>query len=234
MVTETERKTDKWFKGRLEVKQGDEGVVEAVVSVFNALDSDNDVVLPGAFKDGEELPMVWSHDWKNPIGKGVMAVDAKRAVFKGQFFMDTFDGEQAFRKVKNMGNLQEWSWGFRIKGWRIGDFDDDDGTHDDVRFIEDTERFEVSPVLVGANRETETLAIKQSGERAIGVPPFIPPSDIEVAIANAKAYLVYLNQLQEASHDPSDGKQSGDWSKVADAQLFEATRAEAERAGAKP
>ena len=133
-----------------------EGSVTAVVSVFDVLDSDGDVVRSGAFTEGQELPMVWSHQWANPIGKGVIKVEKKRAVFEGQFFMDTIDGEQAFRKVKNMGDLQEWSWGFRVKAWEMGEFEEIEG----VRFITDTEVFEVSPVLVGANRETVTLAVK--------------------------------------------------------------------------
>lgn len=141
----------------LEIKEdAAEGSVTAVISTFDTLDSDGDVVRSGAFTDGQELPMVWSHQWANPIGKGVIKVEKKRAVFDGSFFMDTFDGEQSFRKVKAMGDLQEWSWGFRVKSWEMGEFEEQEG----VRFITDTEVFEVSPVLVGANRETVTLAVK--------------------------------------------------------------------------
>ena len=51
------------------------GQVKAVFSVFNNLDSDGDVVLPDAinsgFKSGD-VPMVWSHKWDMPIGKGTI------------------------------------------------------------------------------------------------------------------------------------------------------------------
>ena len=50
----------------------DSGQVKAVFSVFNSLDSDGDVVVPGAVKSGfknDKVPMVWSHNWDKPIGK---------------------------------------------------------------------------------------------------------------------------------------------------------------------
>lgn len=134
---------------------GLEGEVSAVVSTFNVVDSDNDVVLPSAFTDGQAVPMVWSHNWDLPVGKGVIRVQPDRAVFEGRFFTDTTAGRDAYLTVKNMGELQEYSWGFQILEAEPGDFD---GRV--VQFIKRTEVFEVSPVLVGANRQTYTLDIK--------------------------------------------------------------------------
>jgi len=65
------------------------GNVEAVFSVFDMIDSDGDVVVKGAVKSGfpksDLVPMVWSHDWKQPIGKGYIVDDGSKAVFKGNF-----------------------------------------------------------------------------------------------------------------------------------------------------
>jgi len=153
----------------LQVKQdgAGEGRVSAVFSTFGVIDSDGDVVRPSAFTEGQQVPMTWAHDWANPVGKGVIHVEADRAVFECQFFMDTVDGEQAFLKVKNMGDLQEWSWGFRVLDAEIADAPDGQAApaqwgrgEGQVQYINRAEVFEVSPVLVGANRETETLAIK--------------------------------------------------------------------------
>ena len=70
-----------------------EGKVEAVFSVFNNVDSDGDVVLPNSLKSFKglegEVTIVWSHKWENPIGKGTISQDDSKAVFKGEFFMDT-------------------------------------------------------------------------------------------------------------------------------------------------
>jgi hypothetical protein len=65
-----------------------------------------------------------------------------------------------------MGDLQEWSFGFRINDYEVAEFQKDGESVGDVRYLKDLEVYEVSPVLVGANRETYTLAIK-SGEEAI-------------------------------------------------------------------
>jgi hypothetical protein len=62
-----------------------------------------------------------------------------------------------------MGDLQEYSWGFRILEAEPGEFE---GRA--VRYIKGAELFEVSPVLVGANRETYTLGIKCGGAPAEG------------------------------------------------------------------
>lgn len=133
-----------------------EGQLEAVFSVFNTVDSDGDVVLPSAIKDGKEIPLVWSHDWTKPIGKGTIRNDGSKATFSGQFFLDTSWGQDAYNTVKAMGDLQEYSWGFRVLNQEKGE---KDGKV--VNFIKETEEFEVSPVLIGANRETGTVSVKQ-------------------------------------------------------------------------
>ena len=111
--------------------------------------------------------MVFAHKWDQPIGKGVITSDDSKATFRGSFFMETEAGREAYNLAKEMGDLQEWSFGFRINDYESGKFKKD-GMEDeiDVRFLKDLEVFEVSPVLVGANRQTYTLAIK-SGEEAV-------------------------------------------------------------------
>jgi len=160
------------FNKSIEFKTTDDekGSVEAVFSVFNNVDTDGDVVLPGSIKSGfkdNQVPMVFAHKWDQPIGKGVITSDDSKATFTGSFFMETEAGREAYNLAKEMGDLQEWSFGFRINDYESGKFKKD-GTEDeiDVRFLKDLEVFEVSPVLVGANRETYTLAIK-SGEEAV-------------------------------------------------------------------
>ena len=147
----------------------EKGSVEAVFSVYNNLDSDGDVVIPGAIKSGfkdNQVPMVFAHKWDQPIGKGVIETDDDKAVFKGSFFMGTEAGKEAYNLAKEMGDLQEWSFGFRINDYEVAPFTKDGSDEVDARYLKDLEVFEVSPVLVGANRETYTLAIK-SGEEAV-------------------------------------------------------------------
>lgn len=134
---------------------GDEGSIEAVFSTFGIVDRDGDIVEAGAVLNEQPVPMVWSHDWTKIIGKGVTSVDAERAIFKGSFFTQTTAGRDAYETVKAMGDLQEYSWGFRIND---ADYAERDGQT--VRIIKSAELFEVSPVLVGAGRGTGTLSLK--------------------------------------------------------------------------
>ena len=134
---------------------GDEGSIEAIFSTFGVVDRDGDIVEPGAIPDGKSVPMVWHHDWMRMIGKGVTDVDDERAVFKGALFMDTEAGADAFRTIKAMGDLLDYSWGFRILD---ADFVERDEQF--IRVIKRVELFEVSPVLVGAGLGTGTLSLK--------------------------------------------------------------------------
>ena len=149
----------------IELKE-DSGQVEAVFSLFNSLDSDGDVVVPGAVKSGfknNQVPMVWSHKWDMPIGKGTIAQDNDKAVFKGEFFMDTDSGKEAYNLVKNMGDMQQWSFGYKVNDSEFAKAETQNG-ETDARYLKDLTVYEVSPVLVGANQDTYTLAIKSNTE----------------------------------------------------------------------
>ena len=142
------------------------GQVEAVFSLFNSLDSDGDVVVPGAVKSGfknNQVPMVWSHKWDMPIGKGTIAQDDDQAVFKGEFFMDTESGKEAYNLVKTMGDMKQWSFGYKVNDSEFAKAKTQDG-ETNARYLKDLTVYEVSPVLVGANQDTYTLAIKSNTE----------------------------------------------------------------------
>ena len=151
-----------------ELKEEAEGKVSAVFSVFNSLDSDGDVVLPGSIKSGfksGDVPMVWAHKWDMPIGKGRIKEDDGKATFDGEFFMDTDSGQEAYKIVKNMGDMQQWSFGYRVNDSERAPFKSADSDEErDARYLKDLTVFEVSPVLVGANQETYTMAIKSNKE----------------------------------------------------------------------
>jgi len=138
----------------------DEGQIEAVISTFGR-DRDGDVMTREAFTGsaGKSIPMVWSHDWAKPIGKGVVSVSDGGAIFRGQFFLDTHDGMEAYKTVKAMDDLQEYSIGFQIKDADSG-HEIEDGKRVYTRTIKDIELFEASPVLVGAAYNTGTIAVK--------------------------------------------------------------------------
>jgi len=140
-----------------------EGKVSAVFSVFNEIDSDGDVVLPKSIRSGygdKGVVMCWGHDWKNIIGKGKIKQDDTQAIFEGEFNMNTTAGKEAYETVKAMGDIQQWSFGFEVNDSEHGMFKKDGGDEVEVRYLKDVKVWEVSPVLVGANQNTHTLAVK--------------------------------------------------------------------------
>lgn len=145
----------KYVTTKADFVAGEEGRLKAVISTFDVPDREGDVVSASAFTDGQAIPMVWAHQWDKPIGKGVVHVSDDRAVFDGKLFLDTTAGADAYRTIKAMGDLQEYSWGFRILDAEPIELDGQS-----YRRITRTEVYEASPVLVGANQHTYTLAIK--------------------------------------------------------------------------
>ena len=139
----------------IQFKVDESGKVSASIATFGVIDSDYDIVEPSAFKHGQEVAMVWSHDWSNPVGKGLISVTGTEAVFEGSFFMETVAGQEAYKTVKAMGNLQEWSWGFHTvkSSW-------EEQEERMIRHLIETEVYEVSPVLKGAGIGTRTLMLK--------------------------------------------------------------------------
>lgn len=164
---------------QLKVSGSQEGSIEAVFSTFNVVDLDGDLTLPTAFQDGQEVIMCWAHDWSAPIGKGVVRVDPDRAVFVGRFWLDTMAGDEAWKRVKNAGQLQEFSYGYSV-------LDNEYGTVNGqrVRILKDNELYEVSPVLKGAAGagSSYTLSVK---ERQARQGTTVTESDVLVAALRA-------------------------------------------------
>lgn len=153
-------------KGMLsfEFKAEQEGAFRATFSRFNVIDRDDDVTLPDAFTRGQKVRIAqWGHNWNAPvIGAGVIDFDHEKAWVDGQFFLDTVAGMETYKAVKNLGSLQEWSYGFDIKERSYGEFGE---PPQQVQFLRRLEVFEVSPVMIGAGIGTRTEAIKGERER---------------------------------------------------------------------
>jgi len=141
-----------------EVKDEEQGIVTAIVSTFGVVDLDGDIVEPGAMKSGPIRVSAYGHtSWEGalPVGKGYLHVEEDRAIAEMQFFMDTTHGRETFKTVKNMGELQEWSYSLQnIKA----SYEEIDGKL--VRRIKAVDVHEVSPVLMGASIGTRTLGVK--------------------------------------------------------------------------
>jgi HK97 family phage prohead protease len=152
----------KIYTSNIELKEeGEPGEFQAVFSTFNVIDKDGDVTLPGAFEDGQKVRIsYWGHRWQDlPVGKGTIGADDDKAWVDGKFFLDTEAGLETYKTVKNLEDLQEWSYGFDIVDSEMGKHDEQD-----VQFLKRLTVHEVSPVLLGAGIGTGTTSIKNEKE----------------------------------------------------------------------
>lgn len=149
-----------------EVKDAEKGIIEAVFSTFGVKDHDEDVTLPGAFDNGAKVAISsYGHrSWlgEMPVGRGAIRVENDRAVLEGKFFMSTDRGRETFETVKQMGELQEWSYGFDVL--ETGEITEELRQKGVRRVLKKVRVYEVSPVLRGAGIDTETLVVKAAAD----------------------------------------------------------------------
>ena len=163
-MSEIKRPDDLSFKNApIELKEdGDTRYIEAVFSLFDTIDSDNDVTKANSLRSGytgNKVPLVWNHDWSKVIGRGVIETDNQKAVFKG-YFLNTEAGKEAYETVKAMQDMQQFSYGFQVMKSTKGTHIDSKGEEVPVRVLEDVKVWEVSPVLVGAQQNSFVQALK--------------------------------------------------------------------------
>ena len=151
-----------------------DGIVEAIVSVTNIVDSVNDVIVPGAYAKTlkKRNPKgVWSHDTNIPVAKTLSVVElipgdtrlpqdlqekgAGALLVKMQFNLNTTRGRDAFHDVQFFADEQEWSIGYSVAEGK-SKVEEKTG----IRYINELELYEYSPVIFGAAPHTRTLGVK--------------------------------------------------------------------------
>jgi HK97 family phage prohead protease len=151
----------KSFTG-LELKKDKPGLFTAKFATLNVIDKDGDVILSGAIPAGKQVLisayMHGSWDTRLPVGKGVIRIENDDALVDGEFNLASESGREHYETVKFAPELQEWSFGFRVKAL---DEESDWNQNPKVwRVMKELEIFEVSPVLRGAGVDTRVLSIK--------------------------------------------------------------------------
>lgn len=154
---------------------GQPGEFKALVSVFNTVDSVNDVVIPGAFKStlarfaekGEPIPVVWSHDWDDPfshIGYTTSAEETPTGLeVTGRLDLDNPKAAQVYRLLKG-GRIKDFSFAYDVKASGPGEREGKSVTE-----LHELDVFEVGPTLVGAHRGTELRDIKAAAPVTVNV-----------------------------------------------------------------
>lgn len=147
-----------------------EGQFIAYASVFGNVDSYGDIVMPGAFTDTlaewqsskSELPLLWGHDMFDPfsnIGHVTEAVqDEKGLKVTAQLDLESPKAAQVYRLIKGRRvNQMSFAYDVLDGGSVTETVDGAEVTHYELRKIK---LHEVSVVPLGANQETEILAVK--------------------------------------------------------------------------
>lgn len=149
-----------------------DGQFRAVVAVFDNVDSHGDVVVRGAFAEtlnewadrGDEIPVIWSHDWADPfshIGTVKSAEETDRGLeIVGEIPQEDRDSNpraaQVYRLLKSR-RITQFSFAFDVlEGAEV----EQDGRR--VTELRRLKLHEVGPCLLGVNQATELIAAKAS------------------------------------------------------------------------
>lgn len=133
----------------------DEGRFEGYAAVFGNVDSQRDIIEPGAFKktleDNPEVPILWQHDAYEPIGVSVeMKEDENGLHIVGQLAMDVQRAREA-RSLMRLGAIKGLSIGYRAIKPTF-----DNG----VRRLKEVALKEFSPVTFPANELATVVSVK--------------------------------------------------------------------------
>jgi len=145
---------------------GEEGSFRAIFATLNVVDADGDLTLPGAFGEQQVIISAYGHaSWGGalPVGKGRIFEQGEDAIVEGRFFLDTQAGKETYTTVKNVNELQEWSYALPEIDYEMRE---QDGQR--IRVLKRIRVNEVSPVLMGVGVNTRLLDIKSAFKRAIG------------------------------------------------------------------
>ena len=137
-----------------------EGTGSAVFATMEVIDKDGDWTEKGAFGE-QNVKLVGAHDWAAPpIGTARIREDGKSAIADFRFNLKMSAGREWYESVKASsaaGVPQEFSYGFDIKEKGVDTRASEVGAQ---RVLKSLNVFEVSPVMVGAGRDTRLLGIK--------------------------------------------------------------------------
>lgn len=154
-----------------------DGEFTAYASVFGNKDSYGDVVMPGAFledlqswKDsGNVIPLLFGHNMQDPdynIGHVVEAKEDDHGLLvHARLDLDSPKAAQVYRLIKGR-RLSQMSFAYDVLEGGEAERTKADGTKEHVYELRKLKVYEVSTVPIGANQETEILAVKAAASAA--------------------------------------------------------------------
>lgn len=154
---------ENYLKLELKEELQETGIIKCYAAVFNNIDSYNDIILPGAFKntlanhDVNDFKFCLYHDTKTIIGKTLdLKEDDYGLYVEAQIIRELPKGEEAYILVKN-GVLDAFSIGYQTKESHYDSVNK-------IRYLDEIELKEFSLVSFPANPEAKLLSVKSAIE----------------------------------------------------------------------
>lgn len=138
------------------------GIVKGYGSVFGNKDSDDDVIMPGAYtktlqEHGGRVKYIYQHDITKPIGKMTELGEDDKGLYFTAEIPDTALGRDVMKLIK-AGVITENSVGIMpvVKNWH---------EEDKTRYIKEVKLYEVSAVTMAANEQAMIHDVKSEEKR---------------------------------------------------------------------
>ena len=149
--------------------------VAVYLSVFDAMDSDNDIIRKGAFKksindkgpessSNRKIAFLRHHDWEQQIGKFLRLEEDNKGLFAVGKLGTSTKGEDALRDYEE-GIINEHSIGFQYMTDRMKWIEDDSVKGGGYWDIMEVKLWEGSAVTFGSNEYTNVLDVVKSGKK---------------------------------------------------------------------
>lgn len=191
-----------WKSGpplRYSLDEGSEGDVLVAFAKADGetIDKDQHITDPGAFPAKRVPISAYGHtSWPEkgarlPVGITEIGEDNGEAIARGRFLVDTTHGRDTYLTVKALGELQEWSYGYRILAHAKEKASDGRA----VTRLKKLDVYELSPTLVGAGVGTRTLAIKSDSDGPLAGLPYA--EDVDRVLDDVGAIVARSKSLRD-------------------------------------
>ena len=146
----------------LEIKAAEmqeDGTFVGLASTYGNVDQGNDVVDRGAFtktlnERGVEVPLLWSHDSKIPVGLGTLEDSPSGLVVRGKLNLEKQIGRDVYSDMKMR----------IVKGLSIGFETINKKMNEGVRHLTELKLYEVSLCLFPMNEQASVFGVKHAEE----------------------------------------------------------------------
>lgn len=137
-------------------------IVSGYLSSFGNLDSDNDIIVKGAFQKSinerfNNIFFLYQHDWSKPLGKfKKLEEDEKGLYFEAEIVETSYGLDQL--KLYESGLVNEHSIGYQV-------IKDEWDKNTGIRTIKELKLYEGSAVTLGANSQTPFTGFKSQTQQ---------------------------------------------------------------------